>query len=910
VVLVGRDSERHAVDRVVAAARVGDGGVLALTGEAGVGKTALLDHARTRFDGFRVVQATGTEQEQGIGFSGLLSLVRPALPLLPRIPAPQAAALEDALALRQGSGGDRFAIGAATLSLLSRYAEDGPLAVVVDDLHLLDPPSAEAVVFAARRLAADPVVVLLAARSGECDDLLTGLPALRLTGLDAEESRRLLRAREVSPLTEDRMARLLEVTGGNPLALLELGRDPDVLDHSGPVAPPPVPASLVSAYTRRLHRLPASTRAALLVAVVADGDLRLVGAACRRLGLDPSRLAHAEDDDLVSVSAGRVVFRHPLVRAAVYGDAPSDQRDAAHRVVAGLLPAGDTDRRAWHLAAATWAPDAEVARMLVTAAEHAAARSAYAVAASAYERAAGLSPAAGEHADALTRAAEAAWAAGLTRRTEDLLGQLDGLPLVSGAAVRQVQLRASVAARTGSLPRALVMLEEAASGAEVPELRVALLADAVRVMFYLGDAEAARRLAGRLEVAVRGATAESARAIGMTAAGMAKVLTGQGGAEEIRAAVPLLARSAELRADPARLAWLMLAPLFLRDSGSGAQLRRLVEEVRSRAGIGTLPNLLFHVARDQAGGRAWTRAEANYAEAIRLARETGQHIELAMSLAGLAWLESRQGRAGECREHAAEARAWCEALQVRLGETWVLFALGDLALAEGDAAGAVDHLERLEECLARLGIGDVDLFPGPELVEALLRVGRPARAQRVAADHEERARAKGRPWALARAHRARGLVASEEQLDVSFRLALELHEQTPDDFETARTRLAYGARLRRAGHRVDARAELREALELFAGLGATRWAQVAGVELEATGARVPHRAPTGLASLTTQELQVSLLLAEGRTTRETAAALFLSPKTVEYHLRKVYTKLDIRSRAELAAVVPLGRGCR
>jgi DNA-binding CsgD family transcriptional regulator len=296
---------------------------------------------------------------------------------------------------------------------------------------------------------------------------------------------------------------------------------------------------------------------------------------------------------------------------------------------------------------------------------------------------------------------------------------------------------------------------------------------------------------------------------------------------------------------------------------------------------------------------AWSRAAANYEEAIRLARETGQGTDLAMSLAGLAWLESRQGRGDACREHAAEAVRLCTQRGIRMGEAWCLYAVGDLELAEGDPRAATKTFLDLSRRLDEWGIADADLSPGAELVDALLRLGRPADAEAEARRYAAAARAKGRPWSVARAHRALGTVADHRAFDAHFEAAIECHADTRDIFEAARTHLAYGGRLRRAGRRVDARAHLRTALESFDDLGADPWAQTTAAELEATGEKVARREASGAASLTPQELQVSLLLAEGRTTRETAAALFLSPKTVEYHLRKVYTKLDIHSRAEL-----------
>ena len=330
--------------------------------------------------------------------------------------------------------------------------------------------------------------------------------------------------------------------------------------------------------------------------------------------------------------------------------------------------------------------------------------------------------------------------------------------------------------------------------------------------------------------------------------------------------------------------------------------------MREEAGVGALPAVLFHVARDQAATAAWARAEANYAEAIRLATETGQTTELAMSLAGLCWLESRAGKAVASRTHATEAGALCVSRDIHIGEAWVEFAIGDLELSLGHPDVAFEHFSALAALLERLGLQDVDLSPAPELTDVLLRLGRRSEAFALAHQYREQAVGKGQPWARARAERACGQVAADDEIDAWFTSAFECHEQTLDRFESARTHLACGERLRRVGRRVDARVQLRAALGDFSELGANIWRDRAAAELTATGEHVRTVTTNPLADLTPQELQVSIMLAEGRTTREAAAALFLSPKTVEYHLRKVYTKLGINSRTELAEALARQRG--
>jgi DNA-binding CsgD family transcriptional regulator len=907
-VLLGRDSEREAVSRLVATARLGVGGTLVLMGEPGMGKTALLEDTLASLHEMRVLRATGLEAERHIPFAGLLQLVRPALGHLDRLSGPQASALSGALALSESGAGsrDRFAIGAAVLNLLSAYAEEQPVAVVVDDLHLLDLPSAEALVFAARRLGADPVVVLAGVRTSEADRLVAGLPTLHLSGIDDEAAAVLVGRTAGASLAPGRLEPLLALADGNPLALLELaGDDLDTIATDPTELPARVPDTITAAFGRRLDRLDDACGVALLVAAVSAGDLLVTTRACASLDVDADALAEAEDEGLVSVTAGRITFRHPLVRAAVYSRAGARERRAAHRAVADALPEDDSDRRAWHLAEAVWQPDERVSDVVAEAADRARARTAYSVASGAYERSARLTPDQGLRTERLLLAAESAWSAGLTERALGLLeaharehpgpaGQMHGLAL-----------RGAIATRTGHVKDAREMLVAAADLATDPNEETILLADAVQANFYLAGAPTAAVLARRLtELALR-VTDDRARAFGLVAAGTARILAGQaGGADDLRAAVPLLRSTPALLEDQHRLSLVMQVPLFLRDStGEGQAMREVVEAVRGQAGVGALPAVLWHVARDQATTSAWAEAEANYLAAARLAQETGQLTEQVMALAGLAWLESRQGRQEDCREHVTDVLDAPAAAHLHMAGAWAWYALGDLELSRGDPARAVSDFRELVHLLEAHELADADMVPAAELVDALLRLGERSEAEEVAASYERSARDKGQPWALARAGRARGLLADDDVLARCFEEALEAHAATLDRFETARTRLAYGERLRRAAMRVRARDQLRAAFADFDDLGAAQWAERAELELGATGETVRRRGTDPRSALTPQELQVSMLLVEGRTTREAAAALFLSPKTVEYHLRKVYTKLGIGSRGELAEVL-------
>jgi DNA-binding CsgD family transcriptional regulator len=855
----------------------------------------------------RVLRARGTESEREIPFGGLLQLLRPAIGELDRIPAPQRDALAAALALTNGAAGDRFAVGAATLSILCRYAEETPVALLVDDVHLLDRPSAEALLFAARRLVADPIAFLASARTGE-PHLLAGadLPQLQLTGVDLAAAHELMGSRSDRVVPAELVERLHRSVAGNPLALLELAGDLDRLERTPPGAPVPVPAVLAAAFVARVARLSVDARTALLVTAVEGGDLGVDARACEALGVDVTTLAEAERASLVSLGGGRVEFRHPLVRSAVYASAHPDQRRAAHRAIAAALPDHDVDRRAWHVSETVVGTDPHAAAALEAAAVHAGERGAHAVAATALERAAQLTPPGRERAGRLVAAGKAAWLAGLPERADAMLSEALTLGPPLAVRTRAHELRGDIAVKCGSPVEAVRILVAAAAetAAADPDAAVSLLADAINASLWIGDAGSALRAGRDIEQLLRRTSTPATQILGTLALGMALVLAGKGGTEQIRHAVGLLASQDVLHSDTRRLVWMVLGPLFLRESGTGRSLvRDAMREGRDRAAVGVLPALLFHVARDDATTDRWADAETAYDEAIRLSRETGQTTELGINLAGLAWLHAHQGRDADCRARAAEALRICTEHQIHVGSAWALFALGDLELGRGAPADALPHLEQLVQVLDSTGVLDADLSPAPELVDAYARLGRADAAASAALAFADRAAAKGQPWALARAWRANGLICADDELDTRFGTALDWHERTLDAFETARTRLAYGARLRRARRRVDARTQLRLAVAAFDDLGAAGWADLAAAELKATGETARRRESSTAEDLTPQERQIALLLADGHSTREAAAALFLSPKTIEYHLRKVYTKLGIHSRAELAAVM-------
>ncbi len=911
LMLVGRDEEQQALVRLLDDARAGRSGVLAISGEAGIGKSALLAYAEEQATGMNVLRARGVQSEAHIPFAGLFELLRPALPWIDQIPDPQATALESALALRPAaSAPGRFAVGAATLSLLAAYSESAPVAVLLDDAHWLDGSSADALLFAFRRLVADPVAVVLAVRQGE-QSLLDGadLPALSLAGLDRASAGELLRYQAAEPLQHNLADRLHRETGGNPLALLELVRDRRRLADLPPDAPLATVSSVAGVYLERMRSLPERARDALVLASAIDGgEVSVLARAAPMLGLELSDLVPAEAAGLITVHHSRVEFRHPLARSAIYGDALPDRRRTLHRALASALPDSEADRRAWHLALASFGPDDAASSALEQAGQRAHRRGAYDVSSRAFERAALLAPDEDRKARLCYAAADAAWLGGLADRAIALLDQADRHAPAADLAVAIEHLRGYIAIHRGPVTEGQqILLDAAERAAPIDQERaVVMLAEAAYASFFAGDAATMRLAAERAASLAPPDPNGRIAFFTLITRGMALIFSGEDepGAPAIRAAVEALERSDELRDDPRLLAWAAMGSIWLREADIGRALGyRALEVARRKSAVGALPFLLIHVAIDQAATDRWAEAQAGFHEAISLARETGQQTDLGACLAYLARLEARQGRAELSRGHANEALSLSRKLSLGVWEVIAIAALGELELSLGRPETALAHFEEQRAVLRSRRILDADLSPVPELVEIYLRLGRGPEAAELAGEFSRDADIKAQPWALARAARCRGLLAAAGESDPHFDTALALHAQTADAFETARTHLAYGARLRRERQRVRAREQLRAAIDAFDHLGADPWSEMARTELAATGETARRRDVTTLNDLTPQELQIALSLAEGRTTRETAAALFLSPKTIEYHLRSVYRKLSVGSRSELTAAM-------
>jgi DNA-binding CsgD family transcriptional regulator len=905
--LLGRDAERAAIERLLADARVGTSGVLVVSGEPGIGKSALLAYAAASARDMRVLSARGAEGEASIPFGGLLELLRSVVEHVDGLPAPQAAALRAALALGPGVSGERLVIGAATLGVLASAAEERPLCVLVDDAQWLDQPSAEAILFAARRLLADPVAIIVGVRANEPSPLADArLPALELTGLDLGACEALLARERDGPLPGGSAERLLRATGGNPLALIELAGEAESVAGSLVEAPLPIATTVEHAFAGRASRLSEMARRSLLVAAAAaTGDLGIIARAADLLSVDVGALQEAEAAGLVAISDSRVEFRHPLVRSAVHNAADPAERRAAHAALASALTGErHADEHAWHLGAAAFGPDEVAADALARAAARARERGAYAAASLAAEHAARLTAEEQPRGRRLLEAASNAWIAGGGERAVSLLDETAPLTVDDRTGVEIARLRGYVAVGRGDAMLGREVFAAAARRAP-PDGRetASLWAEASFAAFHAGQVQPMLEDARAACAAVAGDDEGSEACSARIALGMALVLHGAGdeGPRALRAAVAMPGYEQLLAGTPLMWRWAVEAPLFLREARTAREsLPRAIALARERGTAGSLCELLSLHARDAATTDRWPEARASYYEAAELARNTGQPGEECAALSGLAWLEARQGREEDCRTHAAGAHELARTYGRGLYEAWALAAQGDLELALGRPAEAVERLSEMSGALERLGIADVDLSPAPELAEALVQCGRGADAVDVARAYRLRAAAKGQPWALARAARAEGAVAGDKDFPDWFEQALRWHDLTPDTFERARSELAYGERLRRARRRGDARPHLREAFAAFRQLGAEPWAERARLELAATGETARKRDPSTLDQLTPRELQIALDLASGLTTREAAAKLYLSPKTIEFHLRSVYRKLGISSRGELA----------
>jgi DNA-binding NarL/FixJ family response regulator len=905
--LHGRDAELREVGEAVAAAREGRSAALLVTGEPGIGKTALIEQAVAAADGFVLLRARGYESERDLPYAGLHALLGPVLHLRDRIPGAQSHALGTALALEAPAPHDPFAVPAAVLSLLAAAAEDQPVLAVVDDAHWLDEESLRAVLFAARRLGADGVALIVATRLDEPRGIdAAGLPALALGRLDDAAARALIEE-EVGAVDERVAEALLALAAGNPLALRELPRALSDAQRSGAEPLPaelPAGSGIERAFSRQLGELPERSRRALTIAATLEtGRLDQCLAALAEAGLAPEDLDAAERAGLLLVDGSAVAFRPPLLRTLVYQSAAPSERRRAHGAVAAAVP--DPAVRAWHLSSAAVGPDEEVAAALDEAARIARRRCAPAAAALASARAAELSP---DPRARLTRLVAAAADHAEAGRVDLALQRVDeaqALGPEGDAAAELRMLRGRAETRGGQAVdgRALLVAEADRVADADPVAAAALYLEAGIADLMLGDSFTMVDDADRAAALAGGRSSE---VTGLAVLERAVALAPIGGAQESERLLselePLLLSGDPLPPYAELITFAgQVATWFERFDFADALLRRQVAAARDASAVGRLVYPLASLSYLQWRRGRWTQARADAEEAVRLARDTGQLAQLANALCALAFVEAGRGDARAAAEHSAEAQRIVEQMGGRTPfAIYVQAALGFASLTEERNDAAVEHLERAQRIFEQLGGAEpaVLLFQ-PDRVEALARAGRRDEAAAALALLEGQAQSTGRTWARAVTARCQGMLAGEDESRAHFERALEWHAKADMPFERARTQLALGERLRRAGQRTDSRPHLEAAGATFERLGARPWLRRAEAELRSTGRTVRSRDAAG-DELTPSELQVALRVAEGLTNREVAGVLFLSPKTVEHHLSAIYRKLGVRSRTELA----------
>jgi DNA-binding CsgD family transcriptional regulator len=903
-VLHGRRSECAVLDRLLEGVRAGRSGALVVRGEPGVGKTALLEYLVERAAGCRVVRAAGVQSEMELPFAGLHQLCAPMLDRLGALPDPQRAALATAFGMSPGDAPDRFLVGLAVLSLLSEVAEERPLVCVVDDAQWLDRASAQALAFVARRLLAESVAVVFAERepSGE----LAGLPELVVEGLAEGDARALLGSVIRGPLDERVRDRIVAETHGNPLALLELPRGLTAAELAGGFGLPDAPAlsgRIEETFLRRLEALPPESQRLLLVAAAEPiGEPGLVWRAAERLGVGFDAAAPAAAAGLLELGTG-VRFRHPLVRSAVYRAASPDDRRSVHRALAEATdPVVDPDRRAWHRAHATAGPDEDVAAELERSADRAQARGGLAAAAAFLEEAVGLTLERPRRAKRALAAAQAKHLAGAQDAALALLATAQAGPLDELQRARVDLLRAQIVALSRGSDAPPLLLKAAR---RLEALDVALARETY--LELLSAALFAGPLASGVGLQEAGEAAraappppEAGRAVDLLLDGLAVLIT-----EGYAAGTPMLKRalSAFRSTDVSRedgLRWLMLActtATDLWDDESWYVLSgRFARLAREAGALAVLPIALSLRAGILLYAGELTAAESLIEETEAVTEATGTQPAPYAALA-LAALQGRRGEADELIEATTK-----EVMRRGEGEglDLIRWARAFLDNGVGRYEQALAAAEQAGEAPAALLYARWALI---EQIEAAARSGQPDRAAAALRLLSESTRASGTELALGMEARSRALLSEGEAAERLYREAIDRLARTRIRIELARAHLLYGEWLRRENRRLDAREHLRTAHGMLTAMGVEGFAERAARELLATGETARKRTVDTRGQLTAQEAQIAQLARHGLSNAEIGARLFISPRTVEYHMHKIFAKLDITSRHQLDPVL-------
>ena len=898
--LLDRELEREVLDRLVAGVCAGQSRVLVLRGEAGVGKTALLGHLSRAANGCRIVRAAGVESEMELAFAGLQALCAHMLDRLPHLPSPQRDALSTAFGLSPGPPPDRFLVGLAVLSLLADAAEEQPLVCIVDDAQWLDRVSAQTLGFVARRLLAERVGVVFGLRDSSDEHVLNGLPELTIEGLPDPEARALLES-AVPGLVDPRVRRrILDETRGNPLALLELPRGLTPAELAGGFGlgdARPLASRIEHTFLERVQTLPRDTQLLLLTAAAEPlGDSSLLWRAAEQLGIGGEAGRPAESSGLIELG-GRVRFSHPLVRSAVYrASDPSDRSDVHRALAEATDPIADPDRRAWHRAQATATPDEAVAAEMASSAGRAQGRGGLAAAAAFLQRAAELTPDPVMRVERSLAAAQAKLDVADAASASDLLAVAELGPVDELQRARLERMGAQIAftSRRGrDAPPLLLDAARRLEGLDAAMARETYLEALAAAMFAgrLGTGPDAREVAEAARGSIRGPAVSAPDLL----LGALVTRFTEGYAASV---APL---SDALRAfigpdggDPDRR-WLWLACRLAQDLWDDELWHLLATRgmrlARDTGALNLLPNVANHLAALNVHSGAFATAAGLIDEVEAITQATGLPP---LQYAAIMLAATRGDQAPALFEDAWRS-ATARGEGSGLGLYWWVTALrhnGDGHY--GDALAAAQTACEYEDVLAY----------GPalaELVEAAVRDGRPDDAAAALDRLSERTRASGTAWALGIGARCRALVSDDESL---YRESIEQLGRSRAAVELARSRLLYGEWLRRENRRTDAREVLRAAHEGFSDMGAAAFAERARRELLATGETARRITADTRDALTPQELQVARLARDGHTNPEIGAQLFISPRTVEYHLHKVFRKLDVSTRKELRRELP------
>ncbi|GAA2416186.1 LuxR family transcriptional regulator [Nonomuraea africana] len=895
--LYGRQAEQSVIGGLLE----GRSGALVVRGEAGIGKSALLESSAAKARA-RVLRVTGVESEADLPFAALHLLLRPVVDHIEALPPQQAEALRGALGLGGATRGDPFLVGLATLSLLVELSAAGPVVCLVDDAQWLDGESADALLFAARRLHAEPVVVLFGAREG--DFPARGLPELRLGKLDTEAAQKLLaeQAVDLPPAVRDQ---LVAEAGGNPLALVELPRMLTAEQRRGALVPlsfslgtaQPVTDRVLTGFRDRIAALPDATRSCLLVAALDHHDeLDVLARAVGLLGASLADFAEAERAGLVRVGLGGVAFHHPLVRTAVLLGCDIAARMAAHRALAETV---DDDRRAWHLAAVTRQPDEEVAGRMEDLALRARQRGGQTAVSAAYARAAELSADPAEAVRRWTAAAGAAAEAGLWQRAGELVDRARhqiGTTTPTGTVLAELAyVRAKLEIEAGRPLQGVRLLLDGAEATDDLSVRLSLLSMAGFYTWASASHPDQVALARRTEELCPDGDGLAAMVRTINHA-FRLILEGDA---VTTLTYPMPDQTERI---PFEVRFIIAYQSMVRADLDGMLdgSAQLVEDCRAEGRLGRMPQAMtiFTIAQLLSGHHR--SARATVAAGLALATDVGQP-QWRSYLAGVhAWLSAVAGAQEECVAMAAQAIRDADHRRWMPGSCWAEYALAALDFGLGRYDAVLDRWDRAMSGPTRHAF--LWRYSWPDYIEAAVRVGDPQRARDQLRRYTEWAEATGRSRPLAVLHRVRALLAPDSAAGGLYERALALHAEGDQPFDEARTRLVYGEWLRRHKRRAEARTHLQAAMEAFDRLGATPWAARATAELRATGLSQPDRSRAGdpLDVLTPQELQVVRLAVTGASNREIGAQLFLSPRTVASHLYKAFPKLGVSSRAELA----------